>query len=92
MAARTFGPCLTTSKPATRARPSVGGSSVVSMCTVVDLPAPFGPEEAVDLAFGDDEVDAVHGADVLELADEPLRLDAVRHLPTLAGRGIRAAR
>ena len=41
-------------------------------------------QEAVDLAFGDDEVDPVHGADVLEVADEPLRLDAVRHLPTLA--------
>ena len=25
--------------------PSVGGSSVVSMCTVVDLPAPFGPRK-----------------------------------------------
>ena len=43
-------------------------------------------QEPVDLAFGDDEVDAVHCADVLELADEPLRLDAVRHLPTLATR------
>ncbi len=29
-----------------RARcPPVGGSSVVSMCTVVDLPAPFGPRK-----------------------------------------------
>ena len=45
MALRTFGPSLTTSKPATRARPSVGGSSVVSMCTVVDFPAPFGPRK-----------------------------------------------
>jgi len=45
MAARTFGPSLTMSKPATRAVPEVGGSSVVSMCTVVDFPAPFGPRK-----------------------------------------------
>ena len=30
---------------ATVARPAVGGSSVTSMCTVVDLPAPFGPRK-----------------------------------------------
>ena len=30
---------------ATVARPDVGGSSVVSMWTVVDLPAPFGPRK-----------------------------------------------
>ena len=40
---RTFGPSSTTSKPPTIARPSEGGSRVVSMWTVVDLPAPFGP-------------------------------------------------
>ena len=34
---------VVTSKPATRAVPEVGGSSVVSIKTVVDLPAPFGP-------------------------------------------------
>ena len=45
IAVRTFGPSLTMSKPATRAVPEVGGSSVVSMCTVVDLPAPFGPRK-----------------------------------------------
>src|SRR5215831_6271985 len=33
----------TTSIPATRARPPVGRTSVVSMPMVVDLPAPFGP-------------------------------------------------
>ena len=61
------------------ARPLVGGSSVVSMCTVVDLPAPFGPEEAVDLAGSDLEIDPVDGADAaLEDADEPLDLDPVR--------------
>ena len=43
--ARTFGPSLTTSKPATVALPAVGGRSVVSMWTVVDLPAPFGPRK-----------------------------------------------
>ena len=45
MAARTAGPSSTTSWPATRAVPDVGGSSVVSMCTVVDLPAPLGPRK-----------------------------------------------
>ena len=40
-----LGPCVTTSKPATVARPAVGGSSVVSMWTVVDLPAPLGPRK-----------------------------------------------
>src|SRR5918996_3180672 len=45
MAARTSGPSLMTSWPATRAEPEVGGSSVVSMCTVVDLPAPLGPRK-----------------------------------------------
>ena len=35
----------TTSKPPTRAIPDVGGSRVVSMSTVVDLPAPFGPRK-----------------------------------------------
>ena len=48
----------TTSKPATVAVPPVGVSSVHSIFTRVDLPAPFGPEEAVDLARGDREVDA----------------------------------
>ena len=43
--ARTSSPSVTTSKPATRAVPEVGGSSVVSMCTVVDLPAPLGPRK-----------------------------------------------
>ena len=41
--------------------PPVGRSSVVSIRTVVVLPAPFGPEEGVDLALGDLEVDAVDG-------------------------------
>ena len=43
--ARTAGPSVTMSWPATRAVPAVGGSSVVSISTVVDLPAPFGPRK-----------------------------------------------
>src|SRR5918998_5677904 len=45
MAARTGGPALTMSWPATRAVPLVGGKSVVSIRTVVDLPAPLGPRK-----------------------------------------------
>src|SRR5215218_10448422 len=45
MVARTAAPSCTMSWPATQARPSVGGSSVVSMWTVVDFPAPFGPRK-----------------------------------------------
>ena len=74
--ARTALPSSTTSWPATQARPDVGGSSVVSMCTAVDLPAPFGPEEAVDLAGLDAQVDPVNRArPLLELANELLRFD-----------------
>jgi hypothetical protein len=37
------------------------------------LPAPFGPEEAVDLARRDVQVDAVDGTDAaFELPDEPV--------------------
>jgi hypothetical protein len=36
---------LSTSWPATLARPAVGGSSVVSIFTIVDLPAPLGPRK-----------------------------------------------
>ena len=45
MDSRTRAPSRTTSWPATRATPAVGGRSVVSMSTVVDLPAPFGPRK-----------------------------------------------
>ena len=38
------------SKPLMRAVPEVGGTSVVNMRMSVDLPAPFGPEQAEDLA------------------------------------------
>ena len=57
--------------------PAVGGSSVVSMWTVVDLPGAVRAEEAVDLAGRDVQVDPVDRAHVLELADEALDLDAV---------------
>ena len=43
IARRTASPSLTTSWPATRARPAVGRSSVVRMRTTVVLPAPLGP-------------------------------------------------
>ena len=53
---RTAGPSPTMSWPPTRAAPAVGGSSVVSMWTVVDFPRRWGPEP-VDLAGRDLEVD-----------------------------------
>ena len=37
---------------------------------VVDLPAPFGPEEAVHLAGRDGQVEPVERADVAERLDE----------------------
>jgi hypothetical protein len=43
MRRRTASGSLATSAPATRAVPDVIDSSVVSIRTVVDLPAPFGP-------------------------------------------------
>ena len=52
-----------TSTPATRAEPDVIVISVVNILTVVDLPAPFGPEEAEDLPGRDLEVDAAHRLD-----------------------------
>jgi hypothetical protein len=77
------------SKPATRAVPAVGGSSVVSMCTVVDLPGAVRAEEAVDLAGWTDEVDSVDRARaLLELPDTsssasiPCSSAMPRRLPT----------
>ena len=46
IAARTAAGSATTSWPATVALPPVGRSSVVSIRTVVVLPAPFGPRKA----------------------------------------------
>ncbi len=45
MRRRTSSGSLATSTPATRADPDVIDSSVVSIFTVVDLPAPFGPRK-----------------------------------------------
>jgi hypothetical protein len=45
MLLRTASPSETTSWPATEALPPVGGSSVQSILTMVDLPAPFGPRK-----------------------------------------------
>ena len=45
MRSRTCPGCVTMSKPATSARPSVGAISVTSMRTVVDFPAPLGPRK-----------------------------------------------
>ncbi len=75
---RTFSGWVATSKPATVARPSVGARSVHSMRTVVLFPAPFGPEEAVDLAAADVEVDAVDGGLLPEPADQLLGHDGAR--------------
>ena len=38
-------PVLDDVEPGNTRRPAGGGNSVVSMCTVVDLPAPFGPRK-----------------------------------------------
>jgi hypothetical protein len=46
MRARTAAGLLRMSWPTTVAVPEVGGSSVVSMRRLVDLPAPFGPRKA----------------------------------------------
>ena len=62
---RTSPDCSTTSYPATRAVPPVGRRSVVSIRTVVVLPAPFGPEEGIDLALGHLEVDPLDGLDLV---------------------------
>ena len=61
MISRTSGPWRLTSNPPTIAVPLDGGKRVTSIFTVVDFPAPFGPEEPVDLALLDVEIDAVDG-------------------------------
>ena len=52
-----------TSNPATRAVPESGRDRVVRTLTVVDLPAPLGPEQAEDRARLDGEVEAVERPD-----------------------------
>ena len=73
MTERSCWACLTTSKPATVARPASGCSSVARIRTVVVLPAPFGPEQAEDRALFDGRGRAVERAD-LALA-RPVDLD-----------------
>ena len=84
-----------TSRPATRrASRRSGGSSVDEHQHGRRLAGAVGPEEAVDLARRDLQVDAVDGLDpALELAREPLDEDAVvalairRRRPRTAGAG-----
>ena len=63
LACRAASGSVATSNPASRALPPVGTIVVVSIPIVVDLPAPFGPDEAEHLAALDLEVDALHGLD-----------------------------
>ena len=76
---RTSSACLLMSKPPTNAVPAVGGSSVTSIRIRVDLPAPFGTEQAEDFAFFDGEADAVHGGEVAELLDDGADVDGEAH-------------
>ena len=55
--------------------PAVGRSRPVRHLIVVDLPAPFGPEESVEAAGGDGEIDAVHRAEITEVAGQAGGLD-----------------
>ena len=63
MRRRTSSGSLATSTPATRAEPDVIDSSVVSIFTVVDLPAPFGPRKPKTSPALDPQVDAADGLD-----------------------------
>ena len=67
----------TTSWPATSARPSFGVVSVVSTCTVVDLPGAVRPEQAEDLALAHAEGDAVERLHLAVALLEPLDDDRV---------------
>jgi hypothetical protein len=64
----------TTSKPASRAAPELGATVVVSMPTVVDFPAPFGPSRPNTSPRSDVEADVpdrahVSGVGLHELPD-----------------------
>ena len=80
-----------TSNPATVAVPDDGSSSVVSMRTVVLLPGAVRAEEAVDLAGGDVEIDAVDGDGVAESTGERPRLQRRVHDPDATGCGATGA-
>ncbi len=57
---RAWAGCFTTSIPAIRTVPLVGRVRVVAIEMVVVLPAPFGPQQAEDLALPQLQVDPVH--------------------------------
>ena len=63
MRLRTSAAWRATSKPATRAVPAVGDSSVARMRSVVVLPAPLGPRKPKISPARDLEVDAGDGLD-----------------------------
>jgi hypothetical protein len=66
------------SKPATRAVPEVGGQKSREHVHRRRFPGAVRPQEAVDLAWRDAQVDAVDGGDVaLEGPNEALGLDPV---------------
>ena len=92
MARRAASGSRATSTPATRAVPEVIVSSVVSMRIVVDLPAPFGPRKAKDLAGLHLQVDPANGIDNARPApvilDQPLSLDGIVHGPAPRSRSL----
>ena len=55
--------------------PDVGGSSVVSILIVVDLPAPFGPSRPKIVPRVDDEIEMVDGDEGVEAAGQAGRRD-----------------
>src|SRR4051794_11377388 len=83
-----------TSKPATRARPEVAGSSVVSTLMVVVLPAPFGAEQAEHLARRDGEGDPGERLNVAEthaqVVDQHGAVAGRDSRDRVHGRGVRA--
>ena len=66
---------VATSTPSTVACPPSGARRPSRISTVVVLPAPFGPEQAEDLAAGDVEVDAVDRDEVAVALDQPADAD-----------------
>ena len=65
--------------PKTDASPPVVRASPSSTRIVVDLPAPFGPEEAVDLPLFDVEVEPVEGVDAAVVLGEAAGVDDCGH-------------
>ena len=65
--------------------PAVGSTAPDTHLMSVDLPAPFGPQQAVDLAGLHVQVDALEGADARVLLHQPADLEDGGH-PTTIGR------